>query len=99
MASGFSFSIFLIFLVETTVFVLFFLTFLGGACSETIFFSFSLTFSIIFFALGRMEYLFFQLFELILLKQSEEDQLVFLLEKEDSSLLKLLQIHVKQKIK
>ena len=37
---------------ETTVFVFVFLTFFGGACSETSFFSFSLTFSIIFFALG-----------------------------------------------
>jgi len=37
---------------ETTVFVFVFFTFLGGACSDTNFFSFSLTFSIIFFALG-----------------------------------------------
>jgi hypothetical protein len=42
----------LFFFSETTVLVLVFFTFLGGACSETSFFSFSFAFSIIFFAFG-----------------------------------------------
>ena len=50
--SRFCFSIFLLFCSgETTVLVFVFLIFFGGACSDTSF-SFSLTFSIIFFAFG-----------------------------------------------
>jgi len=53
MTLAFDYQSFLIFLSsETTVLVLVFLIFLGGACSEINFFSFSLTFSIIFFAFG-----------------------------------------------
>jgi hypothetical protein len=51
-ASGVLLSIFSFLSTDTTVFVLVFFTFLGGACSDTSFFSSSFTFSIIFFALG-----------------------------------------------
>jgi len=47
-ASGVLLSTFSFCSTETTVFVFVFFTFLGGACSDTNFFSFSLTFSIIF---------------------------------------------------
>ena len=50
-AFGVLLSIFSFLSTETTVFVLVFFTFLGGACSDTNFFSFSLTLSIIFFGL------------------------------------------------
>jgi hypothetical protein len=76
---------------ETTVLVFVFLTFFGGACSDTNFFSFSFNFfffffSIIFFAFGANGIFVFSAICIVQLKLLVEYQVVFLLKKVNSLL-------------